>query len=266
MYNKILPIFFFLFILIISFSRPLFSQDFDYNRAYNDYSYSFGLYRTAHLEYLSAITEYQTYQTLTAKSRTIEATKKVLLARDEVLRTYLTAVRMKLKETTEITDYDQNLYYIKLDDEITWLNNHKTLIESASTPEDLNSVSRQVEVKFTTEIAIVYKALGTIFSAKVDLLRENTVLSITDIDNQINFVRQKGILTNNLERWMIDAKQKMIWSKNKQNDADSASSRIAAGNLGEFDSAKTYYSNSVQYMKETLTLLREIFRELSSVK
>lgn len=248
-----------LFIQLSIFHYPLSilnAQDFTYAKAYSDYLYNFGLYRTAHLDYVTAKSEYQTYGTLTSQTKALENTKKMLIARAETFRTYLTAIRMKLKEETSVINYQQNLAYIKLDEQIAFINTHELAIPSASTIDDLIASSGEFETKYPEAILYTSQTKKVIFLSRVNVLYEEVNSEIIRIEEKINQMKESGKDVSDLERWLIQAKQKQSRSKEKYN---------LAQNVEDSALLTTYLENANQYLKETITDLKEIIKEIKRV-
>ena len=109
---------------------------FNFEKAYEDYLYNLNLYRDSYHEFATAKEQYASYKTLTSKTLLLEQTINMLQKRDEALKTYLTALRLNLAETTGILNYEQNLLYLELDNQIAWLNNHKETVPSVASLED----------------------------------------------------------------------------------------------------------------------------------
>lgn len=266
---KRLLISFLIFTLLLSGSLTLtYAQEFDFKRAYQDYIYNYGLYRNVHLNYEAAKTEYYTYQTFVSKTKALEATKQMMLARSDTLRTYLTAVRMKLRESTNVQDYQQNLYYIKLDDEIAWIEQHKNTIPSPGSLEDIVKISSQFESRFSNTIFLSYQVRGLIFAGRVDILKEKVRSHLSITEERIIEMRENNVEVSNLERWLIEAKQKFLRSEEKFRQAQTMMSSMK----NDHQSMETVFNSSIgtfeeanQYLKETITDLKEIIREIKRV-
>jgi hypothetical protein len=266
--KRLLTLFTLIALSLITYHLSLkssFSQDFDYNRSYNDFVYSYNLYRSAHLDYVAAKAEYHTYGTLTAKTKAIQAARKLLHQRAEALKTYLTALRMKLHEETGITTYKQNLYFIKLDDEITWLTQHQSNLTTPSTVEDLIDESKKLEGRYLQIQIVSYQTLGAILEGREDSLREEVEEIIEATGQKIEEIRVSGEDTTFLERWLIEAQQKVNLSEEKQSQAayvlatiDPRSREVSKS----FDKARYLLEESNQYLKEAVTYLKEIIREI----
>ena len=260
------PILLFLFTLLLFYSFTLVNaQEFDFNRAFNDYIYNYNLYRSTHLDYVTKKSEYQTYDTLTSKTQALEAARKMLLQRDKALETYFTTLRMKLKEETGIESYKQNLYFLKLDDEVTWLKNHQSLLSSPSTIEDLIKESRRLETRFPNIQIINYQTLGVVLEGKEIYLKDEVQELIDLVEKKIIEIRESGEDTQILERWLIEAKQKKTLSEQKQAEAIGILSTMEPRDTDKskkYDQTRHLMGESNQYLKEAISFLKEIIREV----
>ncbi|MFZ5366344.1 MAG: hypothetical protein ACOZBZ_03535 [Patescibacteria group bacterium] len=244
-----------------------YAQDFDFNRAFQDYTYNYNLYRSAHLEYISAKSEYLTYKTLTAQTKALEKTKNMLLNRAETLKTYLTALRMKLKETTGILNYQQNIYYLKLDNEVSWLATHKNSLPSAGTLEDLVKISQEAENRYPSIEILAYQTLGQVLLGKENSLREKINEQISKTQDKINQIKETGEDTTILERWLIQAKEKIKRSEEKEKEGQDLLSGLKPTDTSKQESwnkAQKAFEEENQYLKEAVSFLKEIIREIKS--
>src|SRR3989344_910883 len=106
--KKFIIAFIFLFILFGFWAQsataqedlPAQSGSFTYERAYNDYIYNLDQYQRVHGEYEIAKNGYLKNPTLAAQAEAIQKTKSMLTVRDEVLKTYLVSLKLKILETT----------------------------------------------------------------------------------------------------------------------------------------------------------------------
>ena len=262
---KIVILFFVFIFTLPLFHSPALTQEFDFNRAFNDYVYNYNLYRSTHLDYITAKSEYQSYNTLTSKTKALEATRKMLQQRAKAFETYLTSLRTKLKEETGVSTYKQSLYFLKLDDEITWQKQHQSFLTTPSTIEDLIKESRKLENRYPSTSVINYQALGVVLEGKEIYLREEVEELIDLVEKKINEIKASGEDTQIMERWLIEAKQKIVLSQQKQAEAETILSSMEPKDTGKaknYDQARHLFSESNQYLKEAVSFLKEIIREV----
>jgi len=241
------------------------AQNFDFKKAFSDYLHNFNLYRDAHLGYVSAKSEYLAYETLASQTKALEKTRSMLEKRDNVLICYLTALRTKLAETTRITNYEQNMKYIFLDNQISFLKVNKENLSSPGSLEDLLKVSAEVEEKYKEIELLSFQTLGIISSSQVEKLHKETERQTQKIEEKINQMRNEGEKTATLERWLLEVKEKNALSAQKYQEAKNILTAMSTKDqnkkqkwlvsLGKFEEA-------VQYLKESTSYLKEIVREI----
>jgi hypothetical protein len=256
---------FFLVILFFSFTTPAHSQEFNFDKAYSDYTFTFNKYRESYTDYITAKGAYLNYQTLNSKNEAKDKTLTVLQLRDDTIRTYLTALRLRLSDTTGIHNYDLNIIYLKLDNDITWYTTHHDSLSSAGTLEDLLSLSGKAANNYnSTTYALSYSTLYSLIS-----FRENDVYTqmsqhLDNIKNELAQIRQNGDKNTAVaERWLLAAQEKLTRSQEKQKAA--AAVNINGSNPDQaFSQASFLLQESDQYLKEANSYTKEIIREVKS--
>jgi hypothetical protein len=262
-----LPILSFLLIIFLLGFSPVLAQEFDFNKAYQDYQYNYNLYRSSHIDYIAARSEYLNYRTLTSQTKAIEKTKEMLLNRAETLKTYLTALRIKLRETTGITNYDQNISYLKLDNKVTFISSHKNSLPSAASLEDLVKISTELEKAYPEIEVLSYQTLGKIIIGKESYLRQKINEQIQMLEEKINEIRNEGEDTTIPERWLIQTKEKIKRSEEKEKEAQTVLDRISTGDANKifsWNKAQKLFEEENQYLKEAISSIKEIIREIKN--
>ena len=239
---------------------------FDFNRAYNDYVYIYSQYRQAHTEYVVAKQAYLKHKTLTSKTEAQNKTLKMLELRDDVIRTYLTALRMKMAETTGISNYEQNILYLKLDDEVTWYIDHRNALTSAGNLEDLVDSAKETQKKYEKTEILIYQTLGTILAGKEAGLREEINKQIGELKGKVAEIRQRGDKdTTILERWLLEAENRLTRSQEKQFASQQTLTKLNPydrNKSNDYNKAQFSLEESHQYLKEANSYLKELIREV----
>ncbi len=264
----------FVFLLIIFYCllpQRLLSQEtpaFDFNRAYEDYQYTYGTYRQAHNEYVTAREQYLTYKTLTAKTLALEQTLDMLQKRDESVRTYLTALRMKMAETTGILNYKQNTLYLKLDAEVNWYTEHRDNLSSAGTLEDLVKSSAEAESRYDKTLILIYQTLGIILEGKENNLKDQINEQIELIEGKITQIREKEDKDTTIaERWLLEAENKLTRGQEKIDEAINILDMMKPHDRdkdGEYSQSQKLFQESHLYLKEANSFLNELIREIKT--
>lgn len=244
---------------------PCYAQESDFNRAYQDYLYTYNQYRESHNQYITAVNQYLTYKTLTAKNKALIATREMLKARSEVLGTYLAALKLNLKETTELIGYQANVLYLKLDNEVGWLSGHHNSLSSPATIEDLLKVSEEFEKRYPQTEVIIHRTIGEIINHKENDLYKRTRQLILETEEKILEIKRKeGEKALVWERWLLEAKNKTVRSLEKSKQARKILSTLKPGEKisQNFHQAQFALKESNQYLEEAVFYLKEIIQKI----
>jgi hypothetical protein len=250
--------------LSLFFAPPVLSQDkLDFERAYQDYTYNYDIYRMANSEDESYRLQYLQYKTLTSQENAREATVKMLSSRDDVVKTYLTALRTRLSETGGISDEKKNSLYSLIDSEVLWFTDHKDKIPSAGSLEDLVEDSDEAAKYYGDRDLMIYDTLVTIPIGRIALIREKQQKTLSKIKSKVSEIRGNGDKdTGVLERWILDTEARIQRSKEKESDALALVPKLKERqdkiNTSVYDEILFKLSESLQYLKEANSFMREI--------
>lgn len=254
---------------LFHYATPVKAQTFDFNKALSDYLYNYNIYRNDYLKFTSARSEFLNYKTLTSENKAFEATKIMLSDRSMTMKTYLTTLRMKLYEETAILNYNQNFYYIKLDDEVAFLDKNKNEYASAGSIDDLLTTSKILEDRFPAEEKLTYQTLGQIDSGIETNIKNKINNIIGLIETKVGQIKAAGEDTTVEERWILQAKEKVKRAEEKDREAYTLLTKIDDGDddkLDQWNKIQKVYEEEHLYYKEAVSFLKEIVREIKSAK
>jgi len=226
------------------------AQDFDSEKAYQDYVYNLGIYRDTYSDYEKAKEFYLKNKTLTLKEEARKKTLAMLASRDELERVYLSAIRMRLLET-KVPAPD------KLDSEIEWYKTHRQSYKDSDPLEDLFGKSKESEARYKTDTSVViYNSLFGITLGEVGNLRveqENIHKSIREkLDKNI---AEGKLKIDPFNRWLTDID--LVIQNLKDND-EKAKKGIAKLYEGSYISPLSVYNSAVKPFVSSTTLLTEL--------
>src|SRR3989344_2566962 len=227
--KRLALIFLFFFVALIFFAKSAKSQEsqFDFLRAYQDYTYNYSIYRRAHNDYVLAKGQYLSYKTLKSKTNAYDKTLAMLQARDEAIKTYLTALRLKLVETEGVPSLERDALFGRIDTEVAWYEDHRGSLASAGRLEDL--------------------VVNSDIKDKVAEIRQN---------------QDKN--TRKIERWVLEAELRLTRSQEKTFDAQSVIFELKERDRDKFkvyNESREFITESHQYLKEASSFLKEIIDE-----
>lgn len=270
-------------ILLLAFVVLVFSpkvaiaqeEEFDFERAYQDYVFTLDVYNSVHAEYLLSKAQYEQAGTLVAQSKAQEATTNMLEARDDVVTTYLTAIRMRMVEAEGVSDITKNGLFSRLDSEITWFKDHKERLPSAGTLADLQADSEEASERFKELTqTVAYETLSTIPFGKLSLMRTATSNILTSINNKVFQIRANGDKdTAIIERWGLEIESKITRSLDKEIEAQALipNFTVDTSRNRRPDYRKNYndiifkLDESRQFLRDATEFIEEIIREITTV-
>jgi len=243
---------------------------FTYEIAYKDYVFMVDQYNKAHADYLLSRAQYLQAKTLASQTKARDATAVMIAARDDVLTTYLVALRMRLSETAGVTETTRGGLFTRLDTDVAWWKNHKQRINSAGTLEDLVNDSTLAVKHYPVTEALAYEVLSTIPLGKAFELRTtlNTILSNTKSKvSQIRGVGDHDV--NQAERSILEVDQKLTRSLEKEIDAQKIiSTLILVDDKQTSKKADAYnqvlfrLNESQQFLKEATSFMKEVMKQI----
>lgn len=259
----VLMIFWGYFLSIVS------AQEFDYSKAYQDFSYNFSLYDQQRVIYQSVRSEFLQYNTLTSKEKAKEETLKLLLVRDEVVKTYLTSLRMKIKELKGLTEAEKNGFYTRIDQEFKFYEDHKNKLSSAGSLEDLVEDSDEAKERYENfSKSVIYYSLIGIASGKNSYLRQEIEKQISELKTKISEIRENADKdVSSIERSITDLENKMARSREKDNLALDMVNKIKSTERdkdGIYNEALINSQDSFSYIKEVNNYLLEIIKQIKT--
>jgi len=272
---KLLLAIFLFFVSFVLVPENVHAQEeapFDYLRAYQDYVFTVDVYNGAHSEYLLAKAQYEQAGTLVAQTRAREATVKMLVARDDVVITYMTAVRMKVIEAQGVSDITKNGLYSRIDAETNWFKDHKGRISSAGSLADLEEDSTEAADRFMLTEQVAYEALASVPIGTLSTLRAETNSILSAIRAKITQVGAEGKNMAVAERWAFEVENKITRSLDKEIEAQGKVPELSGErrNSGAdrrqiFDGIIFKLEESRQFLRDALGFMKEIMREITTV-
>jgi len=158
-------------IAILGFSIPIFlnishAQDFNFNKAYQDYQYNLTLYDQSTSDFKNSKSAYLMNSTLALKEDLRLKALNMLVVRDTLMSVYLTMLRMKIVENKGLTNDEKNGIYSKIDPEVEWYDSDKSKYSSSDSLETLFTRNEDSKIRYQTNTvyvideALVYIGLG----------------------------------------------------------------------------------------------------------
>ena len=266
---------FFTFVFLVSFL--LFSnkdlqaqQNPTFERAFQDYVFASDNYFETEDNFQLKRSEYLKFGTLSSKEKAEGATKEFLMARDEVVMNYFTAIRSKLAETKGISDDRRNDQYSKIDAEVLWHQDHKKKVEDAKTLDVFVELSKLAATRFEDGEIIAYYTLNLISEGKVSELNSDTKNLVDSANSIVGMIDEGGDKNTEIaKRWIGDADNQI--NKSSQNIETSnelltklRQSLRSSLKRSKFNQAQASMYSAFGNTKEAIRFLGEIVAEIKT--
>lgn len=243
------------------------TRGFDFQEAYSDYLFSSENYEKKLEEYRFSRAAYLKSKTLSLQSEAQKATAEMLESRDELVRTHLTAIRLRLVESPGTTDSVKEALFTLIDQEVAWYEGHKSTYLAGDSLDDLVNKSKESESRWeTSTLVLIYRVLYTISDGKVTDFRKTQTDLLSNIKEKISQIEQKGDKeTTIIQQWFSDIEDRFKKSREQQLQAQEEIADLNPGrstNKGTYNRSIKTLSLSHNFLIEAGNFLQEIVREV----
>ena len=207
--RKLLAVFF-ACVFFAASVHSVYSQDIKFADTYPQYLGKLDTYRQKYASFTEARDFYTKSPTLTLKEKVRTATFELLVARDDLIGTYLEALRTFLHETPDHPGYEKGNILSSLVGERDWYFRHKDVYDvERDTLETLFSKGQESKIEYDTiSTPFVYETLSTIsFSKYIDLkIRHETLYKTAKAEVE----SLDGSRRTLFDRWIADIDNEFV--------------------------------------------------------
>lgn len=256
-------LFFIVFVGILFLSKNTLAQDFNYETAYKDYQYNLNQYNNLYSDYKLSRGRYLQNKTPLSEEEAKKTTVEMLIARDETVRTYLTALRLRLMENQGISDTEKESVYKRIDSEVNYYKDHKEKLKGAGTINDLVKDSNNAKEQYDTFTQnVFYNALINISIGNTSYKRTQIERMILDLKTKIVEIKSEGdkdlLVTDGA---LIEIDNKLTRSRDKEVSTIDTIVKLEK----EKKNKDTYYTQAIGSVQESYLYLKEIVAGLKEI-
>lgn len=261
-----------LLILVILFGlsfKLVRAQELSSERAYQDYQYNLTQYNQAYSDYQDAKNSFLLNQTLSLKEEARQKTLAMLMARDQLMIVYLTALRTKIVESPGLSSDDKGAIFTKIDSEVSWYQNHKTNYKDGDSLDDLFAKNDEAKNRYKTNTSLVTGetifdiSLGAEMGARTD--QEN-------IYNKLKSIIDDGVTSGKLTRspfnhWLTDIDATIQTLKQNEDMARKAVQKIFSQSYfstGSFTTSMDILNSSIKPLLQFNQFLTEVLNYIKN--
>ncbi len=181
--KKIFLLVFLLFFLF--FNKVCSAQETTTEEQYQVFLKKYRLYQASSDSYNNAKSKYLSYQSVTSRADYLESSRKYLILEIEAAEAYTGFIRSRLIEATKILNYQENLYFIRLDDEITYLSVLKKNVNGAASVSEFLVLWQDFEKHFQSISTYGYAIKSYIEIGSLDKINENLKITKDKINQYL---------------------------------------------------------------------------------
>lgn len=253
-----------LIIVFFLFASPVKSQEFTFEKAYQDYTFTREVYYQSLSEYQKAKEFYLKNKTLSLKEEARKATLNFLRSRDELYRVYLTALRIKLIETRGLTKEEKDKILGNVDSEIAWYKSHKEAYKDSDILEDQFAKSKEAETRYKEDTSqIVHESLYMVSLGESISTRNDHEETYSLIRKELDGKVAEGKLRiDPFNRWLTDIDGVIANLKDNEAKSKIEINKIYAQNYTDpfkiFGEAVDILDDSIVFLNQLNNFLHEL--------
>ena len=219
-----------------------------------DFLFQRDLYQSSYLDYTQKKQVHTKYGTITTQKDKIDATKKVLIDRNNMMRAYTIALRTKLNINKSINSTDTEKDQIELSKWESWFDEQNSVIPALNNESDISKWSQS----FSNKLISIQQFWYTALVQNETNLRQITLSNIKNLASEI----QSSLQTSNpeVQQWLTSLPIKSDLVDTSLTNA--ANKTLVKQDLTRFNnfypSAKTELSKANSYLLEMDNNLKSI--------
>lgn len=276
----------FISIVSFTFAIPVFSQTItegakndsvqslsSFDEAFQEYLSKFDEYDVAHQEYVLKRAQYLRFKTLKSQEEAHAATLIMLQKRDDVVIYYIKALGKRLGEAIGITDARRSSLNFRMNEEISWFENHKEVLTSAGSLDDLVQDSEEAKERFESLQPLAYEVLATISLGRITDFRERVNDLYDQVKGKVEDIKKEerdeyklaDAKLQTIDRWLFESENRIIRGEEKEGAAAlkiENMSSIPNTAFGEYNNALSLMGEAQLFYKEGSSFLKEVIREI----
>lgn len=248
----------------------------NFDKVYQTYISSVEVYKISHSEYVLARAQYLRYRSLTSQEGAQVKTIEMLRKRDEVVISYLKAIKERLRESVGVEQITKNDLSVRIDEDIGWFSDHQNRVSSAVTLKDLVKDSDEAEKRFEGVMPLFYEVLSTVSLGLLTDYDDRLTNQLVGIRSKVESISkdERGEYQLDLrkmqliEKWIFESESRMLRSAEKRSESQEMISDIRGlkkVTLRSYDNIIIKISEVRQHLKEAVTFMTEILREVKTV-
>lgn len=188
------------------------AQDFNFAKAREDYVFSDDKFKLDLFDFNLKKAAYQKNPTLSLKEELRLATYKFVGSKNNLIKSYLTMIRIKVLESKGLSNPQKEVLYSKIDPEVVWFDDRKNKYELSNILEDIIRKTKEEDEKYTTQtIPVIYYSLAFTSLGDSISIKDKHIKNYELLKNEANELVNLGRADEELfERWFKDIDNELV--------------------------------------------------------
>ncbi len=198
--------------------KNIFAQDFTFAKSREDYVFANDNYRNSLSDFNLKRGVYKKNPTLSLKEELRISIFKFSTSRNNLLKVYLTMLRLKTYESLGLETSEKENILSKLDSEISWYENRKNSYNQNDKLEDIVNKTKEEDSRYETDTKpIIYLALSTnSLGDVIDIKNKHIKLYQKLKDEAQNLINLGRADASLFDRWFNDINNELDMIKNNE--------------------------------------------------
>lgn len=254
-----------IFVILVVFVFPINASS---ERAYQDYLYQFDLYRQKYSDFTIAKNEYEKFGSLASQTTALANTSAMLAQRDQLLRAYLLLLNEKLNDDRGLIDTQKATYWALTGSEISFLDQHSTLVGSIGSLDDAAEVSKELESHYSILGTSIRQVITGVSLGQLAVLTRQYDTTLADAKALLNanrgtFSPQKQ---STVDRWILQITNTRSLYQQKIDSITEKNAQLKGSSIETLDDLfgqlKREVGQAKQYLMEGNRFIGELIEAL----
>ena len=186
--------------------KNIFAQDFNFTKAREDFIFTEDNYKKDLADFELKKASYKKNNTLSLKEELRASLYKLIGSRNNLIKNYLTMLRIKTLESVGVDNSVKESIYSKIDPEVSWFDSRKNNYTNDTNLEDLVNKSKEEDSRFKTDtLPIINFTLAHLSLGQIKNLRDENLKIYTSLKKESSDLVTLGRADANLfDRWFSD--------------------------------------------------------------
>lgn len=243
------------------------AQDFTFQKSREDYIFSEDNYRNDLTDFNLKKSAYQKNQTLSLKEELRLSAYKFVGSRNNLIKNYLTTLRIKILESQGIENTQKESLYTKIDSEVLWYGDRKSKYDLSNSLEDIFRKSAEEDEKYKKEtMPTIYYSLAHISLGDAREAKAKNLSVYDKLRNESSELVKLGRADQSLfDRWFKDIDNELSLTNQIESQTILQIDKIVGADEYQRNSG---YENAIETLspiKSNLLKLNGFIMELENV-